>query len=207
MKSQPPFKSSFKGWPSTSSTEASNCLTSLYKRKMSSKGISANIDGFKNPSPLRSREYKACSVSPSQQVRDFSPSIVVKIGSLRHDLRVMTPARLNEQTDRLSHDKNGANGHSSSHSAGYHFVPTDFDLVYIVTGFALQWSVFKNSFLYTGVIIRFINHLPFLRKVTGTPIIAPQELHDWCRWLLCFCFTSQSPNSRLKILHCHFLGT
>lgn len=68
----------------------------------------------------------------------FSPSIVVKIRSLKHDLRVMTPARLNEQTDRLSHDKNGANGHSSSHSAGYHFVPTDFDLVYIVTGFALQ---------------------------------------------------------------------
>ena len=73
----------------------------------------------------------------------FSPSIVVKIRSLRHDLRVMTPARLNEQTDRLSQDKNGANGHSSSHSAGYHFVPNRFWSC-IVTGFALQWSVFKK---------------------------------------------------------------
>ena len=119
----------------------------------------------------------------------FSPSIVVKIRSLRHDLRVMTPARLNEQTDRLSQDKNGANGHSSSYSAGYHFVPNRFDLV-LLQVLHCNDPFSKKSFLHTGVIIRFINHLPFLRKVTGTPIIAPQELHDWCRWLLCFCFTS-----------------
>ena len=70
-------------------------------------------------------------------MRDFSPSIVVKIRSLKHDLRVMTPARLKGRPTDYLKIKMEQMASPQVIQQDTTLYPTDFDLV-LLQVFALQ---------------------------------------------------------------------